>query len=219
VSDGRLPKATYQTYQSDGDAQRSTRFSELSPAQCRAELRKRKIAVGRAMKPTPSVATPVRIVGPLGKVRIVTPGPKSIYGVLDCRLLLVLAELQPVFAELAIDQVYVDNFYRPRARLPGRNSPSQHSYGLAVDIYGFRLTDGTVLKIEEDFHGVVGGAVCGADAAFSEQNRKSVLLRNIVCELSRRRAFNYLLTPNYDAAHRNHIHADIKRNCREHVVR
>jgi hypothetical protein len=213
-----LPEATYSLASTETTSQ-SVRFSTMSPAQCRAELRKRKIQVGRAAKATPGVATPVRIAGPVGKVRVVTPGPKSIYGVLDCRLLVVLAELEPALLALSVDQVYVDNFYRPHAHLPGRKSPSQHAFGLAIDIDGFHLTDGTVLRIEADFHGVLGGPVCGADAAFSERNRKSVLLRNIVCELSRRRVFNYLLTPNYDAAHRNHIHADIKRNSHDHVVR
>ncbi|MGC4065536.1 MAG: extensin family protein [Polyangiaceae bacterium] len=218
TSNEPLPNATYSLVTADTTSD-SLRISGISPAQCRAELRKRKIQVGRAAKATPGVATPVRITGPLGKLRVVTPGPKSVYGVLDCRLLLVLAELEPVFVELSVDQIYVDNFYRPHARLPGRNAPSQHAFGLAIDIDGFRMTDGTVLRIEEDFHGVLGAPVCGADAEFSERSRKAILLRNIVCELSRRRVFNYLLTPNYDAAHRNHIHADIKRNCRDHVVR
>jgi hypothetical protein len=216
-----LPPATYLrvdqgTFAPDA---LSDRFSRLQPWQCRAELRRRKLAVRAAGMPALGVASPVRIAGALGQIRVVTPGSKSVYGILDCRLLLLLAELEPVFVALSVREVYVDNFYRPKAHLPGKKSPSQHSFGLAIDIHGFGLTDGTVLNVEADFHGEIGGPVCGAAAAFSEITRKSVLLRNIVCELSMRRAFNYLLTPNHDTAHRNHLHGDIKRGAREHIVR
>jgi hypothetical protein len=120
---------------------------------------------------------------------------------------------------MSVVEVYVDNFYRPKAHLPGKKSPSQHAFGLAIDIAGFGLSDGTVLNIERDFNGVVGEAVCGTNAGFSSRTRSSVLLRNIVCELAKLRAFNYLLTPNHDAAHHNHLHGDIKRNSRDYVVR
>jgi hypothetical protein len=120
---------------------------------------------------------------------------------------------------MSVVEVYVDNFYRPKAHLPGKKSPSQHAFGLAIDIAGFGLSDGTVLNIERDFGGVLGEAVCGANAGFSNRTRSSVLLRNIVCELAKLRAFNYLLTPNHDAAHHNHLHGDIKRNIRDYVVR
>jgi hypothetical protein len=195
------------------------RFSSLQPWQCRDELRRRKIAVRVANLPARGVATPLRLVGPVGALRFVTPGQKSVYGILDCRLVLLLSELSSRLSVLSVKEVYVDNFYRPKAHLPGKKVPSQHALGLAVDIAGFGLSDGTVLNIERDFSGNIGAPVCGPDVVLSERTRQTVLLRNIVCELARLHAFNYLLTPNHDTAHRNHLHGDIKRSAREHVVR
>jgi hypothetical protein len=195
-------------------------FANLQSFQCRAELRKRKIVVRAANQPAPGVITPIRLAGTVGPLRFVTPGPKSPYGILDCRLAALFAELGSRLSSLSVKEVYVDNFYRRNAHLPGKKAlPSQHALGLAVDIAGFGLTDGTVLNVERDFHGAIGSPVCGPDAVLTEATRHAILLRNIVCEFARLGAFNYLLTPNYDVAHRNHLHADIKRNTRDHVVR
>jgi hypothetical protein len=43
-------------------------------------------------------------------------------------------------------------------------------------------------------------------------------LRNIVCAAARAGLFHHVLTPNYDAAHRDHLHLDIKRDARSVVV-
>jgi hypothetical protein len=182
-------------------------------------LKRRKLAVRAANLPAPGVASPLRLAGTVGPLRFVTPGVKSVYGILDCRLALLLSELGPTLAALNVKDVYVDNFYRPKARLPGKKALSQHALGLAIDIAGFGLVDGTVLNIERDFHGTIGAPVCGPEAAMSDGTRASVLLRNIVCELTRLGAFNYFLTPNHDVSHRNHLHGDIKRKTRDYVVR
>lgn len=217
-----LPEATYLTpldrATQSGQALAS-RFSNLQPWQCRDELRKRKIVTRPAGMPALGVATPLRLPATLGAVRFVTPNAKSVYGILDCRLSLLLHEIAPTLSALQVREIYIDNFYRPRAHLPGKKSPSQHSFGLAIDIAGFGLSDGTVLQIERDFNGTLGAPVCGPDAAFTERTRASVLLRNIVCKLAALRTFNYFLTPNYDTAHRNHLHGDIKRKSVDFVVR
>ena len=83
------------------------------------ELRRRRIAVQAANLPAPGVATPLRITGNMGEVRFVTPAVKSVYGILDCRMALLLSDLEPTLAALSVKEVYVDNFYRPKAHLPG----------------------------------------------------------------------------------------------------
>jgi hypothetical protein len=198
----------------------SDRFAKLQPWECRAELRKRRIAVRNANMPALGVATPLRLEGPLGPIRFITPGRKSQSGILDCRLVLLLDEIAPRLSALSVKEVHVGGFYRAKSHLPGKKqSPSQHAYGLAADIVAFGMADGTLLDVEQDFLGVLGEPVCGPNAVFSEKTPKAVTLRNIVCDLGRVGAFNYFLTPNYDEAHRNHLHADIKRGARDHVVR
>jgi hypothetical protein len=198
----------------------SERIANASPGGCRAELKRRKLPVAHVGGNVKGVATPVRLTGELRGVRFVAPGKTSVYGMLDCRLAIVLDELAGVLAEHGVTAVHVDNFYRPRAHLPGSRKRSQHAYGLAIDIYGFTLSDGTTLVVERDFHGAIGTATCGPEATIgADGDANSVTLRNLVCVIARTRLFNYLLTPDYDAAHRNHLHADIGRGGTGHVLR
>jgi hypothetical protein len=195
------------------------RYANLSPGACRAELRKREIAPRNAGVATPGVATPVRIAGPLRGVAFVAPGRRSIYGVLDCRLLLVLDDLAEVLARHDVAAVLVDNFYRRRARLPGRKLRSQHAYGLAADVYGFKLSDGRELFVERDWQGQIGEPSCGPESRIIGGTDASLALRNLVCDIARAGLFHHILTPNFDEAHENHLHLDIKRGDREGRIR
>lgn len=197
----------------------ATRYANLQPAACRAELRRRHIAAAPAYGMALGIAAPMRLVGPLHGVRFVAPGPKSVHGMLDCRLVLLLDDLSTLLDEHGVSVVYVDGFYRPKAHLPGSKSPSQHAFGLAIDIHGFGTKDGRSLVIERDFAGRIGTPVCGAGARLEPESRTSIELRNLVCAMAKAKAFHYLLTPNYDAAHANHLHGDIKRGGKEHVLR
>lgn len=198
---------------------RASRLASLSPSQCSAELRKRGIKTRRAGKPAPGVATPLRLDAPLHGVRFVTPGVKSVYGILDCRLALVLDELAVLLAQHGVVEVKVDNMYRPKAKLPGRRKRSQHSYGLAVDIYGFVLAGGKPLEVEGDWRGELGAPPCGPESRVTEARDESVALRNLFCEVARAGLFHHLLTPSYDLAHRDHLHLDIARDSKELLVK
>jgi hypothetical protein len=197
----------------------ATRYANLTAAGCRAELHRRRIAAVPAYGLALGIATPMRLLGPLRNVRFVTPGPKSVNGMLDCRLVLLLDELSRLLAEQGVAVVHIDGFYRPKSHLPGKKVPSQHSFGLAADIRAIGTADGRTLLIERDFAGRLGAPVCGEAAVVEPESTDAVELRNIVCAVARAKAFHYLLTPNHDAAHSNHLHGDIKRGAREHVVR
>ncbi len=192
--------------------------ANLSPSACLAELRKRKLAVERDGGTASGIATPVRITGPLRDVRFVAPGKKSVYGKLDCRLALVLDELAGVLARHGVASVRVDNLYRPKAKLPGRRTSSQHRYGLAADIVSFELADGTELSLERDWHGERGTAPCGPEARLLEPSAASVALRDLVCDIARSGLFHHILTPSYNDAHRDHVHMDIKRGAKRSII-
>jgi hypothetical protein len=197
----------------------SRRIANASPGQCREEVRRRKLSV-TLLGGVAGVAAPVRLAGELSGVRFVAPGRKSVYGILDCRLAVVLDELAKLLAARGVVAVQVDNFYRPRSRLPGRKKKSQHAYGLAIDIYGFTLADGTTLVVEHDFHGTIGSTPCGPDADRGpDGNPQALALRNLTCAIAQSRLFNHLLTPGYDRAHSNHLHADIQRGAKEYGLR
>jgi len=69
---------------------------------------------------------------------------------------------------------------------------SEHAKGLAIDLAGFELADGTVVSVKKDWY--AGGK---AGAFLREVARSSC------------RVFNVVLTPNHDRFHTDHIHLDI----------
>ena len=200
-----------------GDA---SRFANLSVGECREQL-KLTGQLGKAFKkngPTNGVALPLRFIGPLEDVTFQVPSQKVPYGVIDCRQALLWLQLLPILQEHEIVKVRIDNFYRNRARL-GRGKKSQHAYALASDVVSFTLKDGRELNILHDFFGSRGEPPCGPRAsihphknATKEQIEGSIRLRNLVCEFGRMGAFHHILTPNYNRAHENHLHLDIKRD-------
>ncbi|WP_285421974.1 extensin family protein [Pseudomonas sp. efr-133-TYG-23] len=71
---------------------------------------------------------------------------------------------------------------------------SQHASANALDIAGFRLADGRSISVLKDWPGK------GTNARFLRQVRDSA------CD-----DFNVVLSPDYNAAHRNHFHFDMGR--------
>jgi hypothetical protein len=196
------------------------RHANLSPSACRSLLAKKKLPFKRDRRPTPGVATAMRVDGPLEGVKFLTPGWKSKFGVLDCRLALNLEDVAKVLAEHGVARVLVGTAYRPGSRLPRRHRKlSQHGYALAMDVVAFYLNDGTELNVERDYHGEIGQPSCGPDARLSEATEASIKLRNLLCDVARAGLFHFILTPNYDAAHHDHFHWDIKRDAKRSVVR
>jgi hypothetical protein len=194
----------------------ATRHADMSPAACMKEIEAQKLPFARSKQPAAGVASPLRSTGPLHGVRLVIPRAPSKFGILDCRLALALSDMARAAAELGVVEIQIDNTYRKSARLPRRGGgKSQHAYGLAADITTMRLADGQVLRVEPDWHAPIGGTPCGPDAVLEDPTPAAVALRNVVCELARRGVFHHMLTPGYDAAHKNHLHLDIKRGARQ----
>jgi hypothetical protein len=197
----------------------ASRFANLSPAQCKAELSRRAVSAEHMpLGNSGGVSDPVRITGPLHGVQFLAPGARSVYGKLDCRLALVLDELAKVLEQHHVVKVRIDNLYRPHAHLPGKSKPSQHAYGLAMDLTALELDGGRSLIVETDWEGTLHAPVCGPESAVTPPTDQAIALRNIVCDVARRGLFHHILTPNYDIAHNNHLHFDIKRECNRLVV-
>lgn len=82
--------------------------------------------------------------------------------------------------------------YSCRGRSGNAGRLSEHALGRAIDIAAFELADGTIIRVEQDWRG--GGA-------------KTRFLREVArgaCGV-----FSVVLGPDYDAAHRDHLHFDI----------
>ena len=162
----------------------ASRWAGLSAQQCLSEVARRKLGVTRFRGAAVGVQTPVRVTGPIAGVRFVTPGKKSPYGIMDCRLALALSDLAPLLKRYDVVEARVDNMYRPHAHLPGKKKPSQHSYGLAADVTRFKRADGSELVVERDFQGAIGEPVCGTEArARGELTSDAATLRDLICDV------------------------------------
>lgn len=196
----------------------AARYANLSPAECRRMLKSAGVPTKPYRRPAKGVATPLILVGPVANVTFAVAPPSSPYGVLDCRMALTIGELVEILARHEVVGARVDNFYRPQARLPGKRKPSQHRHGLAMDLVSFRLRDGRTLDVERDYQGAIGAPSCGPDAKLAQESDEAIRLRNLLCDIARQGLFHHVLTPNYDAAHRDHLHLDIKRDNRWYSV-
>jgi len=86
--------------------------------------------------------------------------------------------------------------YSCRTRYSKPGAPiSEHGKGAAIDIGGFRLSNGRVVTVEQGWRGD------SEEAAFLRE------VRDRSCEV-----FNAVLGPDYNAAHYNHLHFDLGRD-------
>jgi len=86
---------------------------------------------------------------------------------------------------------------------------TRHPAGLAIDVGGLHKRDGRWLSVGAHFQGHIGDKTCGEGSHMPElpEGRE---LRSIVCEAADLGVFTYVLTPNYNAAHVDHYHMEIK---------
>ena len=86
---------------------------------------------------------------------------------------------------------------------------TRHPAGLAIDVGGLKKRDGHWLSVAAHFQGHIGDKTCGEGAHVAD-TPEARELRSIVCESADLGVFTYVLTPNYNAAHVDHYHMEIK---------
>ena len=86
---------------------------------------------------------------------------------------------------------------------------TRHPAGLAIDVGLLHKRDGQWISVAREFHGRIGARTCGEGAPRPE-NPVAQELRALVCESADLGVFTYVLTPDYNAAHADHFHMEIK---------
>ena len=87
---------------------------------------------------------------------------------------------------------------------------TRHPAGLAIDVgQVHQKSTGRWLNVAAHFHGRIGDRTCG-DRARVPDEADARELRALVCEASESGVFTYVLTPNFNAAHVDHFHMEIK---------
>ena len=115
-----------------------------------------------------------------------------------CSLALALYDLGEVLQEYNIVEVIDIGTFNCRA-ISGTSTLSQHSFGNAIDIYGFTDANGDDYILERDWE----------HDTTNPQGAKAQLIYEIGQRMYNERIFNIILTPNYNAGHDNHFHVDL----------
>jgi len=189
-------------------AWRSPTASAVSPPSdkhCLAELR----AAGVNFKIGPSangIRTPVTIVdGKVGKIQFMH-GNVVAKPHLDCRAALALYRTHPIFsANGSITKVIAGLFYSYRL-VKNSNRLSLHASGLALDIYGVKLEDGSYFSVDSDYEKNLGQ---GASCEGTPKTRAGRILRQLACDLDDSHFFSAILTPDSDREHQDHLHLSV----------
>ena len=117
---------------------------------------------------------------------------------MSCELALALWDLGDVLREYDIVEVIDIGTFNCRT-ISGTSTLSQHSFGTAIDIYGFTTSDGADYILERDWeHGTS-----------NPSGAKARVLYEIGQRMYNDHIFNIILTPNYNSAHDNHFHVDL----------
>lgn len=195
-------------------------IAALSDRQCVRLLRR----AGVPFEPSPrvvlGVAQPIFVTGPIGGVSYRASGSRQIREVMDCRLAVALVRWSRMLRALNVREVVLLSTYRPPTQAEAERQPVQtrHQGAMAIDAGAFVRDDGTVLSVLHDFHGRLGRPVCGPQARVP-RNEGARVLRTIACDSARRGLFHVVLTPNFNVAHRDHLHLEVARGTSWQFVR
>jgi len=187
------------------------RYAAMDRATCEAELQRRAVPFARAEDSFlgEGVLAPVRLRGGAlsNGVTIhseLAPRDRatSPMEVFDCRLVLALDDFAAQLKARGIVEMIHLSAFRSRKSFgcTPKYDGKQHCGALAVDIATFKRADGTTLDVMRDYRGRVGATTCVSPASEIE---------SIVCDAADRATFNVMLTPNFNAQHRNHVHVEI----------
>jgi hypothetical protein len=185
---------------------------------CLDALRERQIAF--VEWPTKGIRTPVRILGPLGVVRLRSHDPRQAGkpALMDCELARALFEASPAFRAIGVRELLYSGTYQYRTR---RHSSrlSEHAHGLAIDVHAFVLDTaapepaaaGAAFEVERVFERGVGKwAVLPDPSECIGRPRTEVgrLLRTLACRLRASSLFREVIIPDDNADHYNHFHLE-----------
>lgn len=146
-----------------------------------------------------TINDPIRVTSPINGITYRyynqdTAGTMS----MGCDLALALVKLGELLKEKEVTEVLHIGTFNCR-KIAGSNRLSQHSFGNAIDIWGFEDNNGADYILERDWE----------HNTANPQGAKAKLLYEIGQEMYARKIFNIVLTPNYNSAHDNHFHVDL----------
>lgn len=188
----------------------AARYAGLSTEACYAELHRRQIHF-RIEENAPGVRMPIRLLGPLHGVLFRSDLPDRErahcpWEVFDCRLALSVDDFAEVLARHDVVEARIFSAWRP-AKQGAQEFGKRHPAALAVDVRALKKANGEELVVLKHFEGHLGEKVCDGDRQPETAAGRELLA--IVCESARGHFFNSMLTPNFNAEHKNHFHLEL----------
>ena len=171
-----------------------------STGDCYDELDARHVSYKHAKRS--GVALGVEVTGKLGGIELT--GASAL--VIDCSLAVSLDEVGHYFRALGVESATFSSAYS-RRNVRGTNHPSKHSYGLAIDVHSLTGPDVGMLRIDRDYEQGLGDAV---DCVGTPMTQGGAILKILQCQLVRSGLFHLVLSPDYDDAHHDHFHLEVK---------
>lgn len=188
-------------------------IAALTDRACLRALSRAAVPFVRVRGGVPGVALPVTVTGPIRGVRVRGSGVPAAQELMDCRLAVALARFAPMLRAMGVRELRHISLFRPAspAEVARRPVQTRHPAGLAIDVAGLVFEGGRAVDVLRDFHGRRGAPVCGPSARVRGGEGARVL-RTVACDAARRGYFNVVLTPNFNRAHRNHLHLEVARD-------
>jgi len=160
------------------------------------------------------VADPVTLTTPInGMVHryVSNTTPRTTF-FMDCTLARSLAKAAAILRAHDVVEVADIGVYNYRC-IGGVGTPpdcpqgmSQHAYAKAIDLAAFTTSDASVYTVATDW--IIDPDTEETCAAPAEPG-KDAWLHELICELKAAGTWNIVLTPNYNADHRDHFHVDL----------
>jgi hypothetical protein len=168
---------------------------------CFAELDARHIAYKHAERP--GIALGVELTGQIGGFDLVSDDQQL---VIDCSLAVSLDEAGKYIHAIGLTKATFSSAYS-RRNVRGTNRPSKHSYGLAIDVHTFTGPELGTLRVDRDFEQGLGDDM---DCVGAPLTQGGAVLKILQCQFVRSGLFYLVLSPDYDDAHHDHFHLEVK---------
>ncbi|MEW5851616.1 MAG: extensin family protein [Myxococcota bacterium] len=144
------------------------------------------------------IEDPVRVTGPIRGIPFrYTSNSTATPMLMSCALALALDKFAAILVESQVTEVEHLGVYNCRV-ISGTSSLSEHGLGTAIDLAAFNFVDGSRWTVNDDF-----------EEGTNPTTAAGQWMWDLVNQLYDERVFHIILTPNYNAAHRNHFHVDL----------
>ncbi len=144
------------------------------------------------------VRDPVWVGGTLHGVALSPGGGAPSPDLMSCEMALAVEKMSRVLSQKGVARVQHIGVYSCRT-LRGSDRLSQHALGSAMDIVGFEMRRGPTISVQRHWE----------KDRVEPRTRQGQVLLEIARALHEEFVFNVVLTPDYNAAHADHLHVDL----------